>query len=57
MDVKIKNNSATAMNGWRIEFDLAADITNIWNGVIVSHVGKSLCDPDGALERPDRPGR
>jgi len=22
MDVKIKNNSATAMNGWRIEFDL-----------------------------------
>ena len=39
MDVKIKNTTATAMNGWRLEFDLAADIVNIWNAVIVSHVG------------------
>lgn len=39
MDVKIKNVAATTMNGWRLEFDLAADIVNIWNAVIVSHVG------------------
>jgi len=39
MDVKIKNTTATAMNGWRLEFDLAADIVNLWNAVIVSHVG------------------
>jgi len=39
MDVKIKNVNAAPMNGWRLEFDLAADITNIWNAVIVSHVG------------------
>lgn len=39
MDVKLKNTAATATNGWRLEFDLAADIVNIWNAVIVSHVG------------------
>ncbi|MGD9720566.1 MAG: Calx-beta domain-containing protein [Pirellulales bacterium] len=39
MDVKIKNTSATTTSGWRLEFDLAADIVNIWNAVIVSHVG------------------
>lgn len=39
MDVKIKNNGPSAINGWRMEFDLAADIVNIWNAVIVSHVG------------------
>ncbi|MGD9648632.1 MAG: Calx-beta domain-containing protein, partial [Pirellulales bacterium] len=39
MDVKIKNTSAVATKGWRLEFDLAADIVNIWNAIIVSHVG------------------
>ena len=39
MNVKIKNVTATAISGWRLEFDLAADIVNIWNAVIVSHVG------------------
>jgi chitinase len=39
MNVKLKNTGATALNGWRLEFDLAADIVNIWNAVIVSHVG------------------
>ncbi len=39
MDVKIKNVAATTMNGWKLEFDLAADIVNIWNAVVVSHVG------------------
>ncbi|MBX3412124.1 MAG: cellulase family glycosylhydrolase [Pirellulales bacterium] len=39
MDVKVKNVTTTTTNRWRVEFDLAADITNIWNAVIVSRVG------------------
>jgi len=39
MNVKVKNVTATALNGWRVEFDLDAEIVNIWNAVIVSHVG------------------
>lgn len=38
-DVKISNTSTSAINGWTLEFDLDAEITNIWNAVIVSHVG------------------
>jgi aryl-phospho-beta-D-glucosidase BglC (GH1 family)/ribosomal protein L35AE/L33A len=38
-DVKIKNTGTTPINGWTIEFDLDADITNLWSGVIVSRVG------------------
>ncbi|MFO1084224.1 MAG: Calx-beta domain-containing protein [Reyranellaceae bacterium] len=30
---------STAFNGWTIEFNSTANITNIWNAVIVSHVG------------------
>jgi len=39
MNVKIKNGTATPLNGWQLEFDLDAEIVNIWNAVIVSHVG------------------
>lgn len=39
MEVRIRNNSATSINGWTLEFDLDADITNLWDGVIVSRVG------------------
>jgi aryl-phospho-beta-D-glucosidase BglC (GH1 family) len=39
MGVQINNTDSKAINGWTLEFDLAADITNLWNGVIVSHVG------------------
>jgi len=39
-DVKIRNGTATAINGWTLEFDLEAEITNLWNGLIVSHVGR-----------------
>jgi aryl-phospho-beta-D-glucosidase BglC (GH1 family) len=38
-EMTIKNTGTTAMNGWTLEFDLAADITNIWNAEIVSRVG------------------
>ncbi|MDZ4821102.1 MAG: Calx-beta domain-containing protein [Planctomycetota bacterium] len=39
MNVKVKNTTQTAINGWRVEFDLDAKIGNLWNGTIVSHVG------------------
>ena len=29
----------TALNGWTVEFDSPAQISNIWNGQITSHVG------------------
>ncbi len=37
--VTVKNTGATAINGWTLEFDLAANLTSIWNAQIVSHVG------------------
>jgi len=40
MNVKIKNVTGSAINGWRLEFDLDAEIVNIWNAVIVSRIGK-----------------
>jgi aryl-phospho-beta-D-glucosidase BglC (GH1 family) len=33
------NSGDTALNGWTVEFDSPAQITNIWNGQITSHVG------------------
>ncbi len=30
---------STALNGWTVEFDSPAQITNIWNAQITSHVG------------------
>ncbi|MFM8290349.1 MAG: cellulase family glycosylhydrolase, partial [Planctomycetia bacterium] len=38
-EFKIRNTGTTAINGWTMEFDLKATIVNIWNAVIVSHVG------------------
>jgi aryl-phospho-beta-D-glucosidase BglC (GH1 family) len=37
--VKIKNTGTKAINGWTMEFDMKANIVNIWNAVIVSRVG------------------
>ena len=37
--MKIKNTGTKAITGWTMEFDLKANIVNIWNAVIVSHVG------------------
>jgi len=39
-EIKIKNGSAAAIDGWTLEFDLDAEITNLWNGVIVSRTGR-----------------
>lgn len=37
--VAITNTSGSSLDGWTLSFDLADTITNIWNAVIVSHVG------------------
>ncbi|MDT5014654.1 MAG: hypothetical protein QOD39_814 [Mycobacterium sp.] len=29
----------SALNGWTVEFDSPAQVTNVWNGVIASHTG------------------
>ena len=33
------NAGSSALNGWTVEFDSPAQITNIWNAQITSHVG------------------
>jgi aryl-phospho-beta-D-glucosidase BglC (GH1 family) len=38
--LKLTNNRTTAITPWTLEFDLDAEITNIWNGKIKSHLGK-----------------
>jgi len=37
--VKFQNTSGAALNGWTLEFDLAADITHIWNAELLSRAG------------------
>lgn len=38
-DVTLTNTGATTTGGWQVEFDLDANITNIWNAEIVSRSG------------------
>ena len=38
-EVGLTNTSTQAWSSWTLEFDLAANITNIWNGQILSHIG------------------
>jgi|GEM_PF-356616 len=38
-DMKIKNTGTTPISDWTLEFDMKANIVNLWNAVIVSHVG------------------
>ncbi len=37
--ISITNTGTTAINGWTLQFQFAAQITSIWNAVIVSHAG------------------
>jgi chitinase len=38
--IKLTNNRTAAITPWTLEFDLDAEITNIWNAKIKSHAGK-----------------
>ncbi len=37
--IAINNDQAAVINNWKVEFDYSRTISNIWDGVIVSHVG------------------
>jgi endoglucanase len=37
--ISLTNLNLNSVNGWTIEFDAPFEITNLWNGQIVSHVG------------------
>jgi hypothetical protein len=37
--IQLKNQQSTAISNWKLEFDYGANITSIWDGKILSHVG------------------
>ena len=37
--IAIKNNGASAISGWTLEFDFNRNLDSIWNAAIVSHQG------------------
>ena len=37
--ISLKNTDATAVNNWKLEFDLPAAISSIWNSQITQHTG------------------
>ncbi len=38
-EITVVNDSSTALNGWRLEFDYPYTITQLWNGTLVSRTG------------------
>ncbi len=38
-DLKLVNNQSASVSPWKLEFDLPANITSIWNAKVSSHVG------------------
>ncbi len=41
-DVIINNNGDSAIDGWNLEFELTANVVNIWNAVVNQHSGNRL---------------
>src|SRR5262245_8794519 len=37
--LRLESHQATSISSWQLEFDLAANITSIWNAKITSRVG------------------
>lgn len=37
--ISLKNTDATAVNNWKLEFDLPASISSIWNAQVTQHTG------------------
>ena len=48
------NAGSSALNGWTVEFDSPAQITNIWNAQITSHVGTHYVISNMSLQREGR---
>ncbi|MDZ4783460.1 MAG: cellulose binding domain-containing protein, partial [Planctomycetia bacterium] len=38
-DLRLESHQAASISAWRLEFDMAANITSIWNAKVVSHTG------------------
>ena len=38
--VKITNEQPAAIKGWQVEFDYSRNIDELWDGMLVSHVGQ-----------------
>ncbi|SIO34822.1 Aryl-phospho-beta-D-glucosidase BglC, GH1 family [Singulisphaera sp. GP187] len=53
----VANNSSNAINGWTLEFDFAANLTQIWNAKIVSHVGDHYVLQDAGYNATIAPGQ
>ncbi len=59
-DIKLDSHESSAITPWRLEFDMAANITSIWNAKIESHTGNhytivgaswnSALAPNGSVE-------
>ncbi len=41
-DVVLANESATVVEGWRVQFDYDGEIATLWNGVIEDHTGSTF---------------
>src|SRR5262245_62104739 len=47
---------SSGLGGWTLEFDAGFDITNIWNAVIVSHIGNHYVIRDADWNASVAPG-
>jgi aryl-phospho-beta-D-glucosidase BglC (GH1 family) len=52
----ITNNQTTTMTNWTLEFDWDRNITQIWNAVIVSHVGNHYVIQGASWDQTVAPG-
>lgn len=55
-EVRVSNLTAAAFSDWTLEFDLAANITNIWNATIVRRVGNRYTVRAASWNRSIVPG-
>jgi hypothetical protein len=50
-EVTVRNNGATVLSGWTVSFDFPGTITNLWNGVILSHTGNQYIVKDAGYNK------
>jgi chitinase len=53
--IRIANDKAAPINGWRLEFDFPFQITDIWSGVIAGHSGNHYVVDDAGYNRTIAP--
>ncbi|HVX61702.1 MAG TPA: cellulose binding domain-containing protein [Pirellulales bacterium] len=50
-ELSLANQQSTGVQGWQLEFDMARNITSIWNAKIVSHTGDHYVIAGAAWDR------